>query len=998
MRFKIHRKTIQQKRQQFAIKCLALVFCAFAAFSVVVSIASYATTSNVQVLTTGWLSVGRSEVIIPDITQLSIANALANGSIVTTGDYKIETVTASDWNAIDTFEVGQKIIVAEPASNFPRDVDTSVSGSVVFTWPGIARYNDNGVKKTADVIMTVDNQTVLARRANNTGVIILGDYEDTLAYYHNRRTKNEVGIGTAYDVDIKIVDNVTKQPLNRTVAFSMTDLDTCDGIYHHTHYPDTNPTCNWDSDKYFGDQEDELVKGPYAEGIKLIDGVSDNKVYLEDNTSLIHYVENDGNMRFVGTLNIDDSANVVLGRRAGLIMQMNAGEFKFRLSGATTRARNGFVPPSKVVTEKLGSYTNAYTLTETDNEVLWRDNKTIEIDLPRSSGYRIKRTIIDGTETAGPAMLTATANGYSYTFSEVTYDHVFQVEIERTEFEFCKVDSEHKFTYGAVFSVTGTDSSGQPMRFNQDGSTLFPHTTISWTSTGCDSIYTSSSDGTFILQEVSPPNSSYIPIQPVTFTIRDGHISHQAGEWPSNRYIRQQGSAANIIDVYNLAYSAHYVQICKRVGNTEGPDSSLFGAQFEITSTSGSRFSSIDDNVITGDKHDFVSVTNTKITWDLYDIDNSHACLMLKDIPDGDYVINETMTPPYYSTAQPVSFTVLDGEAVGVAKRDCGRYTYDSSLRYYVSNKVCSSVENTHDFEEQYNMISTINIDNFLSLKNKICKTNDSGAPLANAVLRLSIGDGYGELDENSIITDSDGAAVRSYSSSQISWRTGSTGCVTVGMIPDGPYILEETAVPTGYNPAYNPISITIRNGMIANVYPSNVYKEEGGYYYITLENSVIKKQLTINKTVKGAGGDMNKEFAVTMSLSVPNNTLTTLDYTKTLANGTTSSGRLNVSNNQTTSFALKGSESIAFNLPYGTTFSIQEPDYSSDGYTTTYLNNVQSGTIQNSDIQIGIINTKDGTIVTGIAFDYLKVAIIGSCAILTSFSAICVYRTRKKL
>ena len=107
---------------------------------------------------------------------------------------------------------------------------------------------------------------------------------------------------------------------------------------------------------------------------------------------------------------------------------------------------------------------------------------------------------------------------------------------------------------------------------------------------------------------------------------------------------------------------------------------------------------------------------------------------------------------------------------------------------------------------------------------------------------------------------------------------------------------------------------------------------------------------LTINKTVTGNGGDLDKLFSFTVTFgNAPN----TYPYTGTggAADGTISSGD---------TIQLKHGQSITItDLPVGSTYTVTEADYGPDGYVVSYTG--EEGTIDIDETQVAAFtNTRD--------------------------------------
>ena len=186
-----------------------------------------------------------------------------------------------------------------------------------------------------------------------------------------------------------------------------------------------------------------------------------------------------------------------------------------------------------------------------------------------------------------------------------------------------------------------------------------------------------------------------------------------------------------------------------------------------------------------------------------------------------------------------------------------------------------------------------------------ITKTNGSGTPLANAGFTLYA------LDNTTVIKTG---------------VTGINGILTMRVIPDGTYILRETAAPAGYNLDNTSYSVVVsRNGETVT---SSI---NGAGSSVTVKNFLVGTagNLTLSKTVVGEGADLTKAFDFTLNL-----TGATGPYTYVgngVPGGTISSGGR---------ISLRHGQSITvLGIPLNATYSVVEDDYTSDGYTTSSLN-----------------------------------------------------------
>lgn len=192
----------------------------------------------------------------------------------------------------------------------------------------------------------------------------------------------------------------------------------------------------------------------------------------------------------------------------------------------------------------------------------------------------------------------------------------------------------------------------------------------------------------------------------------------------------------------------------------------------------------------------------------------------------------------------------------------------------------------------------------------RITKTDGIGNPLPNAEFTLFAS------DNTTVIKTG---------------RTGSNGVLILRVIPDGSYVLRETAVPSGYtidNISYS-VVVSTNDGTVTS-------SINGGTNSISVQNFLVGTagNLTLSKTVVGEGADLTKAFDFTLNLTGASGTYAYVG--NGVPGGTISSGG---------TVSLRHGQSITvLGIPLDATYSVVEEDYTADGYTTSSLN--ASGTI----------------------------------------------------
>jgi pilin isopeptide linkage protein len=149
--------------------------------------------------------------------------------------------------------------------------------------------------------------------------------------------------------------------------------------------------------------------------------------------------------------------------------------------------------------------------------------------------------------------------------------------------------------------------------------------------------------------------------------------------------------------------------------------------------------------------------------------------------------------------------------------------------------------------------------------------------------------------------------------------------------------------------------------------------------------NTYSAGSLTVTKDVEGKLGDKNKAFTICVTLTNAKKDGLTVksDITITLPDGSTqtlAASDWNTPYYTVVDFDLKDGESVTLsNIPYGVVYQVDELDYSSEGYTTTYegentatVRGMVRGTLDSASESAKVINTKDPEIDTGISLDSL--------------------------
>jgi len=191
-----------------------------------------------------------------------------------------------------------------------------------------------------------------------------------------------------------------------------------------------------------------------------------------------------------------------------------------------------------------------------------------------------------------------------------------------------------------------------------------------------------------------------------------------------------------------------------------------------------------------------------------------------------------------------------------------------------------------------------------------VTKTDETGAALTGAVFTLYASDGTTVIRKGTVAVD---------------------GTLKMRAIPEGKYILRETAIPGGYlsenvsaTPTDHTVTVTVSGSTVTTSIDGKTGADSNT---LTVKNykAGTVGNLTISKTVAGNAADTKKTFDFTVTFANANGAYT---YTKDgVAAGTISSGdKISLAHGQ--SIAVAG-------LPKGTTYVVTESNYSADGYST---------------------------------------------------------------
>lgn len=128
---------------------------------------------------------------------------------------------------------------------------------------------------------------------------------------------------------------------------------------------------------------------------------------------------------------------------------------------------------------------------------------------------------------------------------------------------------------------------------------------------------------------------------------------------------------------------------------------------------------------------------------------------------------------------------------------------------------------------------------------------------------------------------------------------------------------------------------VTVINDTDGNIRVAAVHTEsEGGEKSDTFTNTYSAGELNITKNVEGNLGDTDKYFEFTVTLTGESDKTYAVNFA--VSGGSYESNPTTIALNEPTKFYLSDGDTITIeNLPYGVTYTVEEADYTADGYTT---------------------------------------------------------------
>ena len=205
------------------------------------------------------------------------------------------------------------------------------------------------------------------------------------------------------------------------------------------------------------------------------------------------------------------------------------------------------------------------------------------------------------------------------------------------------------------------------------------------------------------------------------------------------------------------------------------------------------------NDVVFGDGTDFIG-DGEELKWV-----TGNDSTFIKNLPDGEYVLQEIFTPDGYEPSKDIHFAISDGEVVN-----------------NIDNTVIMTAAKLGEVE--------------------ISKQNVYGEEIIGAELTLTGKDADGNdivFALENVMPGQNAELITSEDSTELTWLSGSTPTY-VKNLPDGTYVLHEVAAPSGYEVTTD-MTFTVENGELSGEIGVDSTS-------VTMMDDMIKTDVTISK------------------------------------------------------------------------------------------------------------------------------------------------------
>lgn len=391
----------------------------------------------------------------------------------------------------------------------------------------------------------------------------------------------------------------------------------------------------------------------------------------------------------------------------------------------------------------------------------------------------------------------------------------------------------------------------------------------------------------------------------LTFTIADSSKAYRF------TYVTditgETGTLTNRVRLSDGQASAGLRTVSYSISSYDGAASLLRSGWLEVTKTDGT-------NGLAG--AEFTLFTEDESTIIRQAVSGADGKLKLKVIPDGEYVLKETVAPTGYTLSNVKYKVVVSTPPGGKPATSIDNKTGTDSNKLTVANFLTGTAGNLEISK------TVAGNDGDLSKKFDFTVTFTGAAGTYNYV-------GTGGANNGTI---SSGGTVALASGESI---------LITGLPKDAGYTVTEADYSTE---GYSTTSPNATGTIVAD-----------DTQFVVFTNTKDKPgSLVISKTVNGNAGDRNKEFDFTITF----NATGSFNYTGAggVADGTIDSGD---------TISLAHGQSISIDgLPKGTTYTVTEADYAIDGYATTSTGD--KGAIVTDDVQTAAFTNTRNVFVPG--------------------------------
>ena len=431
-----------------------------------------------------------------------------------------------------------------------------------------------------------------------------------------------------------------------------------------------------------------------------------------------------------------------------------------------------------------------------------KNEKSNLLSAKMANSFRAKIDISEITWTSGndAAVIEGLPDG-EYTLTEITSPDGYTVNEESISFEIkdgklagaeeikmldkpselnvSKIDAAgSKEIPGAKLTLTLTSSGKQAEATLKNvevknGVVSESGKSVTWTSTDAPVTLKKLPDGEYTLEESVAPDG-YTITGAVKFIISDGKVrtTETTVPQPGESYVDTKAGKVVMIDELSKTV----------ISKQDTAGSEIPGAELKLTGKDNKDLSKVTSQ-------SKITVKDNTVSWT-----SGNAPTVLEGLPDGTYVLEETVAPDRYAVTGAVTFTVKNG----------------------IPSE--SPVKMTDELSETV-----------------ISKQDVSGKEIPGAKLKLT-------NKEGKDLTKTESETKISADSNVVTWTSATVPTVLKGL-PDGTYTLEESVAPDGYT-ITGAVTFTIENGKPSSS-PVKMIDE--------LSKTRISKQDVAGKEIPGA-------------------------------------------------------------------------------------------------------------------------------------------------